>query len=68
MIVLPHPPTKIAQMQEEFVFGSVIRRHHVYREVWIPYMNEELATNTDDDNSFDKHAVALLKTQQKILT
>uniref|UniRef100_A0A1X7VJY3 HIRAN domain-containing protein n=1 Tax=Amphimedon queenslandica TaxID=400682 RepID=A0A1X7VJY3_AMPQE len=44
-----------------FKKGSVIRGHHVYKRVWTPVFGEILSATRKEDNSFDKHAVAILK-------
>jgi len=38
---------------------SVVRGHHVYKTVWIPFIGEILAVNREEDNSHDCHAVAV---------
>ena len=37
---------------------SVIRGHHIYKSVWIPFIGEELVVEAEDSN---KHAVAVMK-------
>ena len=54
-MLLPHPT-----IMEE-MFSSVIRGHHVYKETWTPYLSEELTTNVEEGNLFDRHAIAVLK-------
>ena len=44
-----------------YTFSSVIRGHHVYKDFWTPYIHEELTVGTEEENSYDRHAVAILK-------
>ena len=37
---------------------SVIRGHHIYKSVWIPFIGEELVVEAEDGN---KSAVAVMK-------
>ena len=40
---------------------SAVRGFHVYREVWIPYVNQVLQTRQEVGNSKDPYAVAVVK-------
>lgn len=40
---------------------SVIRGHHVFKEVWSPRLGEILLVDKEAGNHHDRHAVALLK-------
>ena len=40
---------------------SVIRGHHIYKSVWIPFIGEELVVEAKDSNEHDKNAVAVKK-------
>ena len=40
-------------------FSSVIRGHHVYKDFWMPYIHEELTVGTEEENSYDRHAVII---------
>ena len=46
---------------EVHTFSSVIRGHHIYKETWKAYIDEELITGCEEENVFDRHAAALLK-------
>ena len=35
--------------------------HHVYKTHWSPKINKELCCAVEEENSFDRHAVAVLK-------
>ena len=50
----------MAANQDE-TYSSVIRGHHVYKENWTPSISEELTINVEEENLFDRHAVAVLK-------
>ena len=34
---------------------SVIRGHHIYKSVWIPFIGEELVVEAEDSNEHDEH-------------
>ena len=40
---------------------SVIRGHHIYKSVWIPFIGEELIVEAEDGNEHKEHAVAVMK-------
>lgn len=44
-----------------YTLSSVIRGHHVYKDFWMPYIHEELTVGTEEENLYDRHAVAVLK-------
>ena len=46
---------------EEHTHQSVIRGHHIYKDVWSPYTGESLTLQREDGNTHDRHAVCLLK-------
>ena len=39
--------------------ASVVRGHHVYKTVWVPFKGETLAVNCEEDDLHDCYAVAL---------
>lgn len=41
--------------------ATVIRGHHVYKDIWTPYVGEELSLSPEDDNDHDRYAVAVVK-------
>ena len=51
----------MALQEETHTFSSVIRGHHVYKETWTLYISEELTTNVEEENLFDRHAITVLK-------
>ena len=42
-------------------FNSVVRGHHVYKDVWMPFTGEELTVQQDNDNEHDDYSVGVLK-------
>ena len=50
----------------EYLYDSCIRGHHVYKDIWSPYINEELACVIEEDNSHDPYAVAVKKGGQVV--
>ena len=43
------------------VFEDVITGHHVYKDIWVPIMNEELVCEREPQNSHDQNAIKILK-------
>ena len=39
----------------------VIRGHHIYKSIWTPVVGGILMLKTEDGNSYDAHAVAVIK-------
>ena len=46
---------------EDFQMNSVVRGHHVYKDIWLPYVGEVLAMQQEINNPQDNHAVGILK-------
>ena len=44
-----------------FLHESVIRGHHVFKDVWTPHSGEILLVEKEPGNAHDRRAVALLK-------
>ena len=44
-------------------FESFVTGHHVYKEVWSPFIGESLNTQMELDNVHDKYAIKVLKNQ-----
>ena len=44
-----------------FQLESVIRGHHVYKSVWIPFIGETLSQMPDDGNEHHIYAVGVVK-------
>ena len=47
-----------------FEFSLFVRGHHVYCNVWMPVIGEELTLKREPDNSVSKHAVAVTRDGQ----
>ena len=48
-------------MATTFRIESTVRRHHVYKAAWSPYIGEELPIQREVNNIHDDFAVAVLK-------
>ena len=46
---------------------SVIRGHHVYKDIWTPFVGEILNVQQEVHNAEDRFAVAVVSTQLKLL-
>ena len=46
---------------------SVIRGHHVFKEIWTPRLGEILLVNQDAGNAHNRCAVALLKANRTVV-
>ena len=44
-----------------YSMGSVVRGHHVYKEIWTSFIGEELSCQREDGNIHDMYAVAVIK-------
>ena len=38
-----------------------MRGHHIYKRIWTPSIGEQLSLPAEENNCFDKHAVAVVK-------
>ena len=43
--------------------SSVVRGHHVYKNVWTPSIGKRLQLRRQDDNDYDDHAVSIVKAE-----
>ena len=48
-------------MATSFSIESTVRGHHVYKTEWNPIIGEELCCLAEEDNAFDRFAVAISK-------
>ena len=46
---------------------SVIRGHHVFKNIWTPRLGEVLLVSQEAGNTHDRHAVALLKADRTVV-
>ena len=49
---------------DSFELSSYIRGHHVYKDVWTPYIGEELVVKREIGNRHDEFAVAVEKDEE----
>ena len=45
----------------EHCLGSVIRGHHIYKTIWMPYTGERLGVEREGGNTNDSYAVSIIK-------
>ena len=45
---------------------SVVRGHHIYKDVWSPIVGEEVEVCREPENPHDRHAVALKKAEEVV--
>ncbi len=48
-------------MENYFSLEAMVRGYHIYKEVWESNVGERLACETEQNNSFDMNAVAVIK-------
>ena len=59
--------TSVRDLEDSiFLHESVIRGHHVFKDVWTPHLGEILLVEKEPGNSHDSCAVALLKADRTI--
>ena len=52
---------RVIECRKQFIFQSVIRGYHVYKDVWEAEIGEELECQIEETNGYDKNAVAVVK-------
>ena len=52
---------RVIECRKQFIFQSVIRGYHVYKDVWEPEIGEEFECQIEETNGYDKNAVAVVK-------
>ena len=45
----------------DYCIHSCNRGHHIYKEIWTPYITEELRLEEEEDNLYDQHTVAVVR-------
>ena len=45
----------------EFGLRSVVRGHHIYKEIWLPFVGERLSVSHEEGNGHDRHAVKIAR-------
>ena len=53
-------------MARSFRIESTVRGHHVYKTRWSPSIGEELCCEVEEDNTFDRYAVAVTKDERVV--
>ena len=48
-------------IQSEVCIESCVRGHHVYKQVWAPFIGEELVCKKENGNEHDPYAVAVMQ-------
>ena len=56
-------PVLIDQGSNNFSYqkASVVKGHHVYKEMWTPHLGQVLQVRPEEDNEHDEYAVAVVK-------
>ena len=49
-----------------YEFQSVVRGHHVYKEIWTPGMGEELNVEGERGNEHDRYALSVVCTRMVV--
>ena len=49
----------LSEMSCSFKFDSVIRGHHIYKDIWTPYLGELLHCEPESGNIHDPYAVSV---------
>ena len=52
-------------MEDELKFMCSLTGYHVYKDVWEPYIHDDLITKHQRHNPHDKYAVAVLPVDAK---
>ena len=48
-------------MARSFKIESIVRGHHVFKNIWTPTIGEDLRVTAESDNTFDEFAMAVCK-------
>ena len=57
-----HTERRVADMSvKSFEFTVAVRRFHVYRDIWLPYINEMLKCLHELGNAYDVFAIKCIK-------
>ena len=49
-------------IEQHVDFRSVVHSHHVYKEIWMPEIDEELVIRVEDGNGHNSYSVVVVKT------
>ena len=53
--------TTSTSMLQSLSIGSVIRGHHIYKDIWTPFIEEQLDLQRELNNAYDRYAVTIIK-------
>ena len=56
-------------MATSFRIESTVQGHHIFKDTWTPYINEELLScsgSVEEGNVFDEHAVAVRRDERVV--
>ena len=59
MLIVAETVATTTLLKDSFITG-----HHVYKTIWTPFLTETLSVETEEDNQYDKYAVAVLKVRK----
>ena len=48
-------------MLQSLSIDSVIRGHHIYKDIWTPFIGEQLDLQRELNNAYDRYAVTIIK-------
>ena len=48
-------------MLQSLSIDSVIRGHHIYKDIWTPFIGEQLDLQHELNNAYDRYAVTIIK-------
>ena len=55
------------ELLDEFTIDSVICGYHVYKEIWTPFVGEELTLTQENGNCHDRYAITVEKENDMIV-
>ena len=55
-------------MAYSFEFNEFITVYHVYKSIWVPFVNEQVFGEVEFDNDHDPNAVKLIKYSKVVHT
>ena len=48
----------MSSAMEVYEVDSTVRRHHVFKEIWMPFIGEDLECKRDISNTRDAHSAS----------
>ena len=49
---------------EVYEVDSIVRRYHVFKEIWTPFIGEDLECKRDVSNTRDAYAVGIMRQEE----